>query len=171
MDNSGIKKLIENNLDYAELLLVPEETSLELINKDAGLGKIDNRQQSQLNAWFNSLHKIQTFTKPVAILVKLQQKENGEILQIPINPREYTLEQLQEALKEGSIKQIIKEMPRYPSAFHDLKSRISSMLITSGSLDGFRATLQHSTFTKQEQKQTLEEIQGLQKNKSRGKRK
>jgi len=170
MDNTNIKKLIENNLDYAELLLVPEETGLELINKDAGLGKIDKRQQSQLNAWFNSLHKIQTFTKPVSILVKLQQKENGDILQTPINTREYTIEQLQEGIKEGHIKQIIKQLPRYPSAFHDLRSRISSMLVTSGSLDGFRATLQHSTFTKQEQKQTLEEIQSLH-NKQRGKKK
>jgi len=149
---------------------VPEETGLELINKDAGLGKIDKRQQSQLNAWFNSLHKIQTFTKPVSILVKLQQKENGDILQTPINTREYTIEQLQEGIKEGHIKQIIKQLPRYPSAFHDLRSRISSMLVTSGSLDGFRATLQHSTFTKQEQKQTLEEIQSLH-NKQRGKKK
>ena len=170
MDNTNIKKLIENNLDYAELLLVPEETGLELINKDAGLGKIDHRQQAQLNAWFNSLHKIQTFTKPVSILVKLQQKENGEILQIPINTREYTMDELQEAVKKGSIKQVIKQLPRYPSTFHDLRSRISSMLITSGSLDGFRATLQHSTFTKQEQKQTLEEIQNIQ-NKKRGKKK
>lgn len=170
MDSTQVKKLIENNLDYAELLLVPEETGLDLINKDAGLGKIDHRQQAQLNAWFNSLHKLQTFTKPTAILIKEQIQENNTILQIPINPNEYTREQLLELIKTGDIKQIIKQLPRYPSAFNDLRSRISSMLVTSGSLEGFRATLQHSTFSKQEQTQTLEEIQtGL--NKKRGKKK
>lgn len=170
MDTQHIKKLIENNLDYAELLLVPEETDLALINKDAGLGKIDHRQQAQLTSWFNSLHKIQSFTKPKAFIIKEQKQEDENILQIPINPRAYSFEQLQKALEDGTFKQIIKQVPRYPFAFNDLRSRISSMLITSGSLDGFRATLQHSTFTKQEQKQTLEEIQRMGK-KKRGNKK
>jgi len=170
MDSDHVKKLIENNLDYAELLLVPEETGLDLINKDAGLGKIDNRQQAQLNCWFNSLHKLQTFTKPVKILVKLQAHEDGTITQIPVNPSGMTTEEILKLTKSGQFKEIIRQLPRYPSAYNDLRSRISSMLVTSGSLDGFRATLQHSTFTKQEQKQTLEELQtGL--NQKRGKKK
>lgn len=158
MTQEHFKKLIENNLDYAELLLVPEESDLELINKDAGLGKISNKQHALLNSWFNSLHRVQQYTKPQKILVQKVKDENGNILQIPLNHNLIPDEVIKQKIKEGQCVWVMKEVPRYPLAFSDLKSRISSMLITSGSIDGFKAELQHSSIHKQQQQQTLEEI-------------
>ena len=165
-----IKKLIENNLDYAELLLVPEPTDLVLIDKDAGLGNIDKKQQARLTSCFNSLHSIQRFTIPTKIYVYNFKDDNDKIQQIPINETLYSEEYLAAKLKEGTLSIVIKDLPRYPAAYQDLKSRISSLLVTSGSLDGFRATLQHSSIIKQKQDSTLEEINPLKKNK-RGKNK
>jgi hypothetical protein len=169
MTEEHFKKLIENNLDYAELLLVPEETGLELINKDAGLGNTTYKQQALLMNWFNSLHIIQQFTKPIQIPVKIVLDEDNNQQQIPINLQEYTRKELEEQIGNGTIKIITQQVPRYPKAYQSLRSKISAMNLTSGSIEGFRALLQHSTIHKTKQEQTLEDLTPIKKQK-RGKR-
>jgi len=165
-----VKKLIENNLDYAELLLVPKDTDLLLIDKDGGLGNIDKRQQAQVNSWLNSLHLTQQFTKPVKLLVALIKDENEEIQKIPINPTLYTQAQIKDGIDKKKLAYVTYEMPRYPHNQFNLKSKISSLLLTSASVEGFRAILQHSSIIKQKQDSTLQEINPM-KNNKRGKNK
>lgn len=171
MTQEHMKKLIENNLDYAELLLVPSPSDLELIDKDAGLGNISLRQHSLINAWFNSLHKVQQYTKPVKILIKEIVDNNNQTHQIPINPKVLTKEQIAKGLATKEFSWVTRELPRYPMAFQDLKSRISSMLITSGSIMGFKAELQHSSINRTKQEQTLEEINPAKDKKKWGRKK
>jgi len=172
MSNEHVKRLIENNLDYAELLLVPEPSDLILINKDAGLGNISSKQQALLNSWFNSLHRLQPYSKPKEIIIQIvKDPDTQQKYEIPINPHLYSKDVIKEKLKDKTLIKKMVSVPKYPHAFQDLKSRISSMLITSGSLEGFKAELQHSSITKQRQEQTLEEINPLKSKKKRGDKK
>jgi len=163
MSEELMKKLVENNLDYAELLLIPDATGLELINKDAGLGNITSQQQLSLRSWFDSLHIFQRFTKPIQIPVKIIQDEEGNEKQIPINISNMTQEEFKKELSKGTIKIITQEVPRYPKAFQTLRSKIATMNVTSGSVEGFRALLQHSTIQRTKQEQTLEDLTPIKK--------
>jgi hypothetical protein len=163
------KKLIENNLDYAELLLVPEDTGLELINKDAGLGNTTYKQQALLMSWFNSLHIIQPHTKQIQIIVQNISDEDEKTKQIPINIYNYSSEFIKKKIQEGVFQIIFQDVPKYPKTFQTLRSKISSMNITTGSVEGFRALLQHSTIHRTKQEQTLEDLTPIKKQK-RGKK-
>ena len=116
-----LNSLIESKLEYLKFSITPEKDGLDLIDKDAELGNLTQRELTKVNHYFDSLHRLQQF--------KVHIKHEGKELMFYC----------------------------YPSAILTLKSKIKTLLITSGSKAGFKSLLQHTTIQRGEQNQTLTE--------------
>jgi hypothetical protein len=160
MEVTSLKRIVETNLQYAEILLVPEETDLSLIDKDAGLGNIDTGSWSRLLHYLDSLHTFQYFKIRQQFLV-YPRSSPEEQPKLFIPPQNTEWDVILKKINEGQLEIIDMEVPRYPKTFAKMRSKVSSLVITSGSLDGFKAKLQHTNINQTDQKSTLEDISNI----------
>lgn len=144
-----LQQLIESKLEYLKYSITPEESGLDLIDKDAASGNLDKQSLKVLRNYYDSLHRLRTFVRYEPLFIDT--KTGTPIKVITLSP------EIKRSIDEGDImvKQIEKYL--YPTAIENLRSKIKTLLVSSGSYQGFKSLLQHTSITKGEQVQTLKE--------------
>ena len=146
MSSELLQQLLESKLEYLKYSITPNESGLDLIDKDSASGNLDRTQMVVLLRYYDSLHRLQQFKEYREVFID---SETGE------------------ELKDPKIIQVFS----FPTTINNLRSKIKSLLVSSGSYLGFKSLLQHTSIQKGEQVQTLKDETEKQKKKIWGGRK
>jgi len=143
-----IQQAIENNFDFLKFQITPEDSGLDLLDKDIQLGNFKDRETYRIvNYLLSNLHDIETFITTQKVI----EVDQGFILMEDFQKLDE--ESQQKIIKKYNI--INKKLYKYPRYVNFLRSKIKSLILSSGSINALKARLQHTTINKTHQTQTL----------------
>jgi len=158
---------LESNLEYAKLLLVPVDSGLDLLDKDAGTGNLDNKTWGYTLKLFDSLHLAENYYNVKPFIIDLETLRPYQFSK-EFPPTKETIKVL---LEENRITIQEQKVFTYPKLVNSLRSKVKTILVTSGSIKGFKTEIQHTAISRQSQTQTLrEELKPQKKTLGRGKK-